>query len=545
MSPNTVTCPECQAEFEVSEVMKAQLAADIRSELQADFAAKTKRLTADRDALAKEREEVEKSRSEINDRVKVAVDQERVALTAKLKVEARQAVAVELAERSEKLEEAEKLLKASQENELGLRRKTREIEQKAEQLAAETERKLEEERKTIQAKLQAEYGEKTNELLAERDKLTREREQLEADVANLDERVSAALDKERATLVEKLRNEASQAAAVEIADRDEQLKSAQLKIKQFESQELDLRRKTRELEQQAEQQELELARRLDDERKQIREAALKQADESASLKLAERDQKIEVLGKQLQEAQRKLEQGSQQAQGDVQEIALESLLNDMFPNDVVERVGKGERGGDVLHHVFDASGRECGVILWESKRTKAWNNDWIGKAIDDQQSAKATIACIVSAALPSDVEALDQRSGVWLASWNCVRLVAHLLREGIVDVSKARAATEGQHTKMELLYNYMASDELRSRLRGIVEPYLEMEKDLQSEMRAITSRWKKRRKQLDRVMASASGLYGDLQGIVGSGLQEIEAMEMLALEEGEDTELEKTEKEVA
>ena len=396
----------------------------------------------------------------------------------------------------------------------------------------------------IRGELQAEFKQKAQKLNADREALAKEREQLETSKSKFDNEVKSAVAKEKKALTEKLRLEAEQAVAVDIADRDEQLKAAQKQLKESQTQELELRRQARELQQKAEQQELENARKLDKERQTIREEALKQADEQFTLKLAESNQKIETLGKQLQEAQRKLEQGSQQTQGDIQEIALESMLSEMFPGDVIERIGKGEKGGDVLHHVFDGNGRECGLILWESKRTKAWNGNWIGKAIDDQQAAKASVVCIVSATLPKDVEHLDQISGVWVASWSSVRLVAGLLRHSLLEVSQARAATEGQHDKMELLYNYMASEELRSRLRGIVEPYQEMEKDLQSEMRTLNARWNKRRKQLDRVMLSASGLYGDLQGIIGSGLQEIEVMEMLAIESQESVEENSTPEEV-
>lgn len=532
MSAKMLTCPECQAEFEVTEVMKAQLAADIRGELQADFSAKLQKLNADREEIAKDREAIEASKAEFDERLKSAVAHERDAITKKLRLEAQEAVAIEIADRDEQLKTARAKVKEFESQELELRRKTRELEQKAEQQELDLARRLDAERKSVQEKLQAEYADKSSKLSAAQEKLANEREQLDARLASMDELVAAAIASERDKLVERVRKEVNDAAAIELADRDEQLKSAQSKLKAFEAQELELRRKTRELEERTEQQELEVARKLDEERNVIRADALKRADEQASLKLAERDQKIDALANQLKEAQRRLEQGSQQTQGDVQEIALEGLLSSMFPSDVIKRVGKGEKGGDILHHVFDANGRECGVILWESKRTKAWNGDWVGKAIDDQQAVKATAVCIVSAALPPGIEHLDQKSGIWITSWSCVRLVAGLLRHGLLEVSQARAATDGQHSKMEMLYNYMASEELRGRLRGIVEPYLEMEKDLRSEMRAINIRWKKRRKQLDRVMLSATGLYGDLQGIIGSGLQEIEAMELLALEAG-------------
>lgn len=530
MSARMLTCPECQAEFEVTEVLKTQLAADVRGELQAEFAAKLQRLNADRETVAREREAIEASKAEFNEQLKLAIAKERDALAKKYRLEAQEAIAVEIADRDEQLKAARAKVKECETQELELRRKARELEQKTQEQDLELARRLDEQRGVIQEKLQAEFAEKSSKLSSAQEQLEKERAQLEVSLASVDEQVATALAGERDKLVEKLRTEANQAAAVEIADRDEQLRSAEARLKSFETQELELRRKTRELEQKAEQQELEVARKLDEERKAIRSEALKQADEQALLRIAERDQKIDALANQLREAQRKLEQGSQQTQGEVQEVALEQLLSDMFPTDVIERVGKGERGGDILHHVFDASGRECGVILWESKRTKAWNANWIGKAIDDLQGAKATAVCIVSAVMPSGVEHLDQKSGVWVSSWSCVKLVAGLLRHSLLEVSQARAAADGQHGKMELLYNYMASEELRGRLRGIVEPYQEMEKDLRSEMRAINARWKKRRKQLDRVLLSASGLYGDLQGIIGGSLPEIEAMEMLALE---------------
>lgn len=411
---DTITCPQCQAEIEVTEVMSAQLAAGIRAELQGEFAKKVRTLTAERDDLAKARDALEASRAEFDEQVKVAVAKERESLTAKLRIEAQQAVAIEL------------------------------------------------------------------------------------------------------------------------ADRDEQLNGAKTKIKEFESQELELRRKTRELEEKAEQQALEVARKVDEERKAIREVTLKQANEQSDLKLAERDLKIDALARQLQEAQRQLEQGSQQTQGDVQEIALERLLAEAFPNDVIKRVGKGVTGGDALQHVFDHNGRECGVILWESKRTKKWDGNWIGKAIADQQAAQASCVCIVTAAMPDGVDHIGECSNVWIANWTCVSGAALALRRVLIEAGQARLAADGRHSKMELVYSYLSGPEFRNRVQGLIEPYVEMEKDLQSEMRAWHSRLKKRRKQLDRAMMSMTGLYGDLQGIIGSSLKEIEGMDLLALASSED-----------
>ena len=382
----------------------------------------------------------------------------------------------------------------------------------------------------IRGELQAEYAEKTRKLAADREELANRSKQLHASRAEFDEEVKAAVAKEREALTTKLRVEAQQAVAVEIADRDEQLSVAKTKLKTFESQELVLRRKTRELEERAEQQELEVVRRINEERHNIRETAIRQAQEQYELKQIEKEETIKSLLKQLEEMKRRAEQGSQQTQGEVLEIALENLLREQFPSDVIEPVAKGVKGADVIQHVFDGNGRECGSILWETKRTKSWSDKWLSKAIDDQQEAKTSCVCIVSMAMPDGIDNIGELNSVWVASWSCAHSAAMVLRRVLIESSQARLATEGQHGKMELVYNYLSGHEFRNRIRGLVEPYIEMQADLESEKRAFNKHWNKRQKQLDRAISSTTGLFGDLQGIIGNELQEIEGMDLLALE---------------
>jgi hypothetical protein len=385
----------------------------------------------------------------------------------------------------------------------------------------------------IRGELQAEYAEKSRKLAADRDKLSQLRKQLDSQQEQLDQQVRQEVAKERTAILAKARVEAQQSVAIEIEDRDAQLKDAAGKIKVFQEQELQLRRKKRELEEQAEKQQLEVERRLDAERKKIREATLKLADEQNELKLAEREQQIDAMRKQIDDLKRKAEQGSQQAQGETLEVALETMLSEQFPGDVIEPVAKGVRGADVIQHVLDSNGRECGSILWEAKRTKNWSEKWLSKAIDDQQEAKSSCACIVSSALPESIQYFGDLSGVWISSWPCARSAAFAMRRVLIESSQARLATEGQHGKMELVYGYLSGPEFRNRIRGLVEPYIEMQADLESEKRAFNRHWNKRQKQLDRAISSTTGLYGDLQGIIGSGLQEIEGMDSLALEESQ------------
>jgi hypothetical protein len=393
---------------------------------------------------------------------------------------------------------------------------------------------------TIRTELESELAAGRQKLSAERDQLKRQRQQLDQLKGQMDEQVQAALAKERAGIAAKARVEAQQAVAIEIEDRDEQLKSFKQQLKNAQQQELALRKQQRELQQREEQLKLEVTRQIDQERQRIRDDARKQTQEEDNLKIAEERQKSESLRKQLQELQRRLEQGSQQTQGEVQEIALESLLGEAFLNDVIEPVAKGIRGGDALHHVFDHNGRECGTILWESKRTKNWSDQWLSKVIDDQQQAKASCACIVSSAIPSTFEHFGEINGVWVTSWPCVRSAAVALRAMLIEAAQSRRAIDGQHGKMELVYDYLSGPEFRNRIRGLVEPYAEMEADLAKEKRAIERIWNKRHKQLERALTSTSGLYGDLQGIIGNGLKEIEGMDLLAIADDETLDATKT-----
>lgn len=389
---------------------------------------------------------------------------------------------------------------------------------------------------TIRGELESEFAARQQKLTTEREQLKRQQKQLEEIKERMDEQVQAALNRERSGILAKARVEAQQAVAVEIEDRDAELREAKKQLKEAQQQELALRKEKRELEQRKAEMELEVERKLDAERKQIRAEARKQAQDEESLKLTEQQQKIDALSKQLQEAQRRLEQGSQQSQGEVQEIALEGLLADAFPNDVIEPVAKGVRGADVLHHVFDHNGRECGTILWESKRTKNWSDQWLAKVIDDQQEARATCSCIVSSVIPKTVEHFGEINGVWVSSWPCARSAAAALRAVLIETAQCRRAADGQHGKMELVYSYLSGPEFRNRIRGLVEPYAEMQAELDKEKRAIQRIWNKRQKQLERALSSTSGLYGDLQGIIGNGLQEIEALDLLVLEHDDDVE---------
>ena len=253
--------------------------------------------------------------------------------------------------------------------------------------------------------------------------------------------------------------------------------------------------------------------------------ARQEADEAARLRVAEKDQTIESMTRTIEELKRKAEQGSQQLQGEVLELELQALLTAKFPRDTIQPVAKGEFGGDVLQRVVGPLNQNCGTILWESKRTKNWSDGWLPKLREDQRAAKAEIAVIISQALPKEIDTFGFVEGVWIADPKVALPVAFSLRQTLIEVATARQASEGQQTKIEMVYQYLTGPRFRQRVEAIVEAFSSMKKDLDAEKKAITRQWAKREEQIDRVMQATVGMYGDLQGIAGRSLQEIEGLE--------------------
>jgi hypothetical protein len=209
---------------------------------------------------------------------------------------------------------------------------------------------------------------------------------------------------------------------------------------------------------------------------------------------------------------------------------LETLLRAKFPHDNIEPVPKGEFGGDALQRVNSPLGQSCGTILWESKRTKNWSDGWLAKLRGDQRTAKAEIAVLVSQVLPQDVEAFDLVDGVWVTHPRVAIPVAIMLRQSLIELAVARLSSEGQQTKTEMLYSYLTGPRFRLRVQAIVEAFSNMKEDLDKERKVITKQWAKRDEQIERVMQATVGMYGDMQGIAGKTLQEIEGLDINALE---------------
>ena len=351
------------------------------------------------------------------------------------------------------------------------------------------------------------------------------------------DQVAAQLKAERARVVAEESKKAKQAAATELegkarelAELQEVLKSRDAKLAEAQKAQAELIKKQRELDDAKRELELTVEKRVQDGLTEIRSQAKREAEDEQKLKVMEKEQTIAAMQKQIEDLKRRAEQGSQQLQGEVQELELESLLRAKFPFDSIDPVPKGEFGGDVLHRVVSQSGQPCGTMLWEFKRTKNWSDAWLAKLRDDQRTAKAEVAILVSQALPKGVETFEVVDSVWVTHPRAALPVATILRHTLLQVSMARQVSEGQQTKTEMVYQYLTGPRFRQRVEAIVEAFSSMQEDLDKERKAIMKQWAKREEQIERVMGATVGMYGDLQGIAGTSLQEIEGLSLQVLE---------------
>lgn len=375
-------------------------------------------------------------------------------------------------------------------------------------------------------------AQKDNEISKREKFLNQRAESIEKAKQNLDHEIEQKLRSERARIVSEEAQKAKLAIgsdleqkAKEINDLQQLLQEQDKKLGEAQQVQAELLRKQRELDDAKRELDLTIEKRVQANLVAERDKAKKEAEEELKLKVMEKDQTITAMQKQIEELKRRAEQGSQQLQGEVQELQLESLLRAKFPRDTIHPVAKGDFGGDVLQRVIGPLNQICGTILWESKRTKNWSDGWLPKLRDDQRAAKADVAVILSQALPKDVDTFGFLDGVWVADPKVAVPVALSLRQSLIEISAARQASQGQQTKMEMVYGYLTGPRFRQRVQALVEAFSSMKEDLDREKKTITRQWAKREEQIDRVMQATVGMYGDLQGIAGKTLQEIEGLE--------------------
>jgi hypothetical protein len=415
--------------------------------------------------------------------------------------------------------------------------------QQAKQIEAELEAKLNAqhaaqvksfaEKEKAFALEQEKIAQAQKEMLEAKQKLADQSKELETQVQS---KVKAQLESELIQEKKKIWAIAQQKAAEQnkqqLTDLETQVVESRTKLELAEKQELDLRRRARELEEQQRKIELELARKLDEERGKIEENARRLEADAQRLKLQEKDKQLEIMNKTIEDLRRQSKQGSMQIQGEVQEDGLKHLLNESFPLDVVSDVATGARGADLLQVVNGKVNSSGGKILWESKNTKAFSESWLSKLKSDQGSVKADVAILVTQALPDGVTTFCQKNGIWIVSYELAVPLAFTLRFHLAEVSKVKLSLDGREEKSQLLYGYLSSAQFKNRIENLVMAFIGMKQDLETEKRSFQRLWSKREKEIEKMFGSTANLYGDLQGIIGGALPTIPQLELPGAEMG-------------
>jgi hypothetical protein len=356
------------------------------------------------------------------------------------------------------------------------------------------------------------------------------RAELASKLENSQAAIDQAVRQQTKKLREQLAAEAAVAAREEQADTIEQLRKEldekSQRVKDLNKTRAEVEKLKREKEELADDIQAKAEAKLTEALRKERERIQKTESEKNELKLKESHDLVESLRKQLAEAQRRAEQGSMQSQGEVQELAIEQWLRDHFPMDRIDEIKKGAQGADCLQIVNTRSHEGCGSIYYESKRTKSFQPSWVAKFKDDIREKGADLGVLVTASMPPDMDRMGLVDGVWVCSYEEFKGLSAVLRQSIIQVHQAGKTQENKGGKMEMLYDYLTGSEFRQQVEAIVEGFTQMQSDLESEKRSMQAQWKKREKQLEKVILSTTYMYSSVKGIAGSAVGDVRLLEL-------------------
>ncbi len=355
------------------------------------------------------------------------------------------------------------------------------------------------------------------------DEITRKESELEEAV---ERKVSAGLKKELESREKLMKKKLDEENAEFVSGLRKELEEKSDKLRELNKTKAELERLKRDKDELAErismEKEKEFTGKLNEEKTKLR----KLVEEESHLRMKEREKIIEDLKSQLDEARRKAEQGSMQLQGEVQELAIEEFLRKNFPLDTVEEIKKGARGADCVQTVNTRTRRNCGVIYYESKRTKDFQPSWIEKFKEDMRSMGAGFGVLVTNVLPKDWKRMGQKDGIWICTFEEFKALCFVLRESVVMLGEAVATQENKGDKMNMLYDYLTGNEFRQQIESIVEGFVQMNDDLEAEKRAMQGIWKKREKQIRKVLLNTNHMYHSVKGIAGNAIGTIKVLEL-------------------
>lgn len=382
-------------------------------------------------------------------------------------------------------------------------------------LAHQIEEKYKEELNENISKIESKYNEKEKSLVIKEEELNKKS-------IKIDAQVKKKLKLEVKKQEEIIKKQVEEDFKMKFDSLSEENEESKKRIKNLKLTEIENEKLKRKIEDQKQELELEFEKSLNEKLKEETIEIKKREAERVELKLREKEETVKALTGKLDEMKRRAEQGSMQLQGEVQEIALEELLQTLFAIDNIEEVAKGVKGADIIHTIHNNSGSACGKIIYESKRTKKFNDGWIEKLKNDALEAKADICVIVTEAMPNGIEKIGFKDGVWICNYFDIKGLVLVLRESLISINAAYDAQSNRGEKMQMLYDYLTSNEFKLQLSAILEGYSHLQDSYIKEKRAMERIWKDREKQLERVLLNTNQFIGSIQGIAGSSMPEID-----------------------
>jgi hypothetical protein len=385
-------------------------------------------------------------------------------------------------------------------------------------LAQQIEEKYRNEMNQSITKIQEEYALKENAIKQKEADLKRQQ-------TDIDQLVSEKLKTESEKATRLLKSQFEQQYEGRLKTLSEEAESAKKEISDLKTAKIENEQLKRKLQDQEQDLALKYEQQLSEKIQQETVSIKKRESERVELKLKEREELIGSLRKQVEEMSRKAEQGSMQMQGEVQELAVEEILRNLFPVDLVEEVGKGIKGADVIHTVRNRFGVDCGKILYESKRTKTFVQDWITKLKADALTVKANVLVIITEALPEGIEKIGQKDEVWICTYFDFRGLVIVLRESLIKISEAYSSQTNKGEKMQMLYDYLTSNEFMMQVSAIVEGFSNLQDSYVREKRAMERIWKEREKQLEKVLLNTNHFIGSIKGIAGTSIPQLKEID--------------------
>lgn len=373
------------------------------------------------------------------------------------------------------------------------------------------------------AKKEKDIQKQLDEIKAEKDQIKKEKDDLNDLVAK---EVEAKVKAEKKDLQKSIRKEIENETTEQINELQKELQEKSSQVKELNKTKAEVEKLKREKEEMREQVTLEKEKEFTEQMNNEKQKIRKQVDEENTMRIKELEKQLADQKELAEEMKRKVEQRSTQLQGEVQELAIEEWLKNNFPLDTIIEVKKGARGADCRHIINTKAKENCGSIYYESKRTKDFGKGWIEKFKNDIREHGANIGILVTDVMPPGMDRMGLREGVWVCSYEEFKGLCFVMREHITALDLAISSQENKGEKMAMLYDYLTSNEFRLQVEGIIEGYTQMQTDLETEKRSIMGHWKKREKQLKKVLNNTNFMYNSLRGIAGNAIQTIKVLEL-------------------